>query len=107
MRNAVALTTTFYDCPTCPRRNHFREIFVSCEEIVPMDCPAGVCKDCGHRLTKKEAQPMPKGVLRTGWWYGCTDSGSAAAASPWVLSKQSLDGACNLMLRTAAGDCVG
>jgi hypothetical protein len=93
MKNAVALTTTFYDCPRCPRRNHFREIFVSREEIVPMDCRAGVCKDCGHRLTKKEAQPILNGgVLRSGWWYTCSKCGHDCFVDVAVDGEPAIEG---------------
>jgi hypothetical protein len=69
---AVGLTTTFFDCPRCGRRSHFREVFVERENHVCIEPEEALtCRECGHGLTKEEARPMPQGVLRSGWWFTC------------------------------------
>jgi len=69
---AVALTTTFFDCPRCGRRSHFREVVVERENHVCIEPEEALaCRECGHSLTKREARPLPEGVLRSGWWFTC------------------------------------
>ena len=69
---AVVLTTTFFECPRCGQRSHFREVFVERDNHVCIEPDEALtCRQCGHSLTREEARPLPEGVLRSGWWFTC------------------------------------
>jgi transcription elongation factor Elf1 len=68
-----ALTTTFFDCPKCSVRTHFREVVLDVNHVLAVDPTRDLsCKGCGHQFTKKESRPFPSGVMRSGWWFSCT-----------------------------------